>query len=99
MIRRFNASEKGFGMMKSTTRLATLLLCVLLLATLVSCRATEGEEVPAGMQIASCAGADYRLYVPTSWVLNTLPNTREHSSISSASSRRRSSTPVSSSVE
>ncbi len=57
--------------MKSTTRMFALLACLLMLIGLVGCGATEGEEVPAGKQIASCAGADYRLYVPTAWVVNT----------------------------
>ena len=56
--------------MKAYVRLMAILLCVCSLITLASC-ANSSEEVPAGMQIASCAGADYRLYVPTSWVVNT----------------------------
>lgn len=58
--------------MKSTVRLITAALCaVLLLLSFASCGVREGEEVPEGMQIASCVNADYRLYVPTSWVPNT----------------------------
>lgn len=56
--------------MKLKTRFAAVLLCAVMLLSLASC-ANTSEEAPAGMQIASCAGADYRLYVPTSWVLNT----------------------------
>ena len=53
-------------------RLCVLLLCALmLLPSLAACSSPEGEWVPDGMQIASCYGADYRLYVPTSWNLNT----------------------------
>ncbi len=50
-----------------------MLLCLVALLGLCSCGElmNEGEEAPEGMQIASCYGADYRLYVPTSWVLNT----------------------------
>ena len=58
-------------MMTITRRPLALLCALLMLLSLVSCAASEGEEVPANMQIASCAGADYRLYVPTSWVPNT----------------------------
>ncbi len=56
--------------MKLQARLTAFLLCAVMLLSLASCANTT-EDVPAGMQIASCAGADYRLYVPTSWVLNT----------------------------
>ena len=60
--------------MKNTVRillvaLLAVLLCAVMLLSLASC-AKNSEEVPDGMQIASCAGADYRLYVPTSWVVN-----------------------------
>ena len=56
--------------MKKHIRFMALLLCAVMLTSLISC-ANTSEEVPAGMQIASCAGADYRLYVQTSWVVNT----------------------------
>ncbi len=56
--------------MKLQARLTAVLLCAVMLLSMASCANTT-EDVPAGMQIASCAGADYRLYVPTSWVLNT----------------------------
>lgn len=56
--------------MKLRIRLTAVLICAVMMLSLVSC-ANTSEEVPNGMQIASCAGADYRLYVPTSWVLNT----------------------------
>ncbi|MBE6634228.1 MAG: DUF1795 domain-containing protein [Ruminococcaceae bacterium] len=58
--------------MKSTTRLFMAALCaVILLLSFASCGVREGEEVPNGMQIACCVNADYRLYVPNSWVPNT----------------------------
>ena len=56
--------------MKLSNRMFALLLCAMVLLSLASC-AKGGEEIPEGMQIASCAGAEYRLYVPTSWVVNT----------------------------
>lgn len=56
--------------MKLYARLIAALLCVVAIFSMASC-ADTAENVPDGMQIASCANADYRLYVPTSWVLNT----------------------------
>ncbi len=56
--------------MKLSNRIFAVLLCALMLLSLASC-ANQSEEIPEGMQIASCAGADYRLYVPTFWVVNT----------------------------
>ncbi|MBQ9761139.1 MAG: hypothetical protein IJW16_07300 [Clostridia bacterium] len=52
-------------------KLAALLLCLCMMAGLVSCAADQNGDVPNGMQIASVAGADYFLYVPTTWNLNT----------------------------
>lgn len=57
--------------MKCSVRLFACLLCLAALFSLASCGSTEGETAPQGMMIASCAGADYRLYVPTTWVSNT----------------------------
>ena len=53
-----------------------LLLCAALLTGLVSCvKIGGGDDVPEGMQNATVAGADYRLYVPTTWVVqNSSPN-------------------------
>ena len=56
--------------MKHIARLAACLLALAAALGLASC-AAKGEETPNGMMIASCAGADYRLYVPNTWVLNT----------------------------
>ena len=53
-------------------RLTALLLCTLMLLTCVACAAEEGGETsPEGMQNATVAGADFRLYVPTHWSANT----------------------------
>ncbi len=57
--------------MKSNFRLLLCLLCaVLLCLPMTSCQ-NKDAEVPEGMMIASYAGADYKLYVPTTWNLNT----------------------------
>ena len=56
--------------MKIYVRLIALMLCAVMLFAFASC-ARSAEDVPEGMQLVSCAGADYRLYVPTSWVANT----------------------------
>lgn len=50
---------------------AAILLCLCMLLGMVSCSTGSEDNIPEGMQIASCAGADYYLYVPTSWNLNT----------------------------
>jgi hypothetical protein len=55
-------------------KLAAILLCLgmmLSLASCASCAVGSDDGIPAGMQIASVAGADYYLYVPTTWNLNT----------------------------
>ena len=52
-------------------KLAALLLCLCTLVSLASCSAGDKTEIPEGMQIASAAGADYYLYVPTTWNVNT----------------------------
>lgn len=57
--------------MKKTTRIAALLLCVILLLGLSACVNRGGEDVPDGMQIATAKGADFRLYIPTTWNVNT----------------------------
>lgn len=57
--------------MKLLKRCAGFLLAILLLsATLASCVKKE-NDAPDGMMVASAAGADYLLYVPTTWNLNT----------------------------
>ena len=57
--------------MKRIKRIAAFLLtCVLLVLALSACVKKE-NDAPDGMMIASAAGADYMLYVPTTWNLNT----------------------------
>ena len=59
-------------MMKQLKRaVAALLLLSLALCLLVSCKKDEGEVVPEGMMIANVKDDDFRLYVPTTWNLNT----------------------------
>lgn len=62
--------------MKRFVRPLLLLLCAAMMLGLVSCvKVGGGDDVPDGMQIASVAGADYRFYVPATWVVqNTSPN-------------------------
>lgn len=52
-------------------KIGALLLCLCMLLSMAACSADQNGEVPDGMQIASAAGADYYLYVPTTWNLNT----------------------------
>ncbi len=56
--------------MKITKKIcAALLLIGILVLGLSSCR-KEGSEVPEGFITATCYGANYRLYVPSTWVAN-----------------------------
>lgn len=57
-------------MKRRMKRFAALLGVLLLLGALASCVKKE-NDAPNGMMIASAAGADYYLYVPTTWNLNT----------------------------
>ena len=58
--------------MKSIFRLLLCLLCVAAICLpLASCSGKGDSDLPDGMMIASYAGADYKLYVPTTWNLNT----------------------------
>ncbi len=54
-------------------RIFAFLLALVTLLTLASCGVVDPEEenTPEGMQIATVTGDDFRLYVPTSWSLNT----------------------------
>ncbi len=57
--------------MKKTIKALALLLCAVFLLSLASCVKDAPEDVPDGMKIATVAGADFRLYIPTSWNSNT----------------------------
>lgn len=53
-------------------RVIACVLCMLILLSCVACANEEGGEAPpSGMQLATAAGADFRLYVPTHWSANT----------------------------
>lgn len=58
-------------MIKRALRLLSVLaLIAVLVASFAACSKDEGESIPEGMQVANCAGDDFRLYVPTAWNLN-----------------------------
>ncbi len=57
--------------MKKMMRFAAVLLCAVLLISCVSCVKDRDESLPEGMKLATAAGADFRLYIPTSWNTNT----------------------------
>ena len=60
--------RKVFEMKKRyTVRVLCVLLCAFLCLSLFACSASEGEEIPEGMQLATAAGARYRFYIPTHW--------------------------------
>lgn len=56
--------------MKSFIRILALCLCLFSLVGLTACSSGE-SEIPEGMQEATAHGADFRLYLPTTWNLNT----------------------------
>ncbi len=66
-----NNLGKDVANMKKMIRLTALLVCVACLFGFSACVTDAPEDVPAGMKIATAAGADFRLYVPTSWNANT----------------------------
>ena len=51
------------------TAIGLLCICAMLLCS--SCSAADTDSAPNGMHTAAAAGADFRLYVPTSWNINT----------------------------
>ena len=53
--------------MKKTVKLLALLVCAAMLLSFTACNKDADKDVPSGMQIASAPGADFRLYIPTSW--------------------------------
>lgn len=57
--------------MKTKIRTAALLLALTLLLGFTSCVRDADENLPEGMKLATAAGADFRLYIPTSWNVNT----------------------------
>ena len=55
---------------KRFVRAAAIFLCVCALFALPSCSQKEGE-IPSGMKSATCKGEHFRLYVPSTWNVNT----------------------------
>ena len=53
------------------SRILSLVLCLLLLATMLVACAGKDDEVPENMQYATVAGSDYRLFLPIDWNLLT----------------------------
>ena len=56
--------------MRSFIRITAVLLCAVVLFSAVSCVRDRDESIPEGMKLATAAGADYRLYIPTAWNAN-----------------------------
>lgn len=56
--------------MNKKIRAVIILLVFTLLISLASCTQAT-EEIPEGMKLATAAGADFRLYIPSSWNTNT----------------------------
>ena len=57
--------------MKILKKLILIVLCFGLTLSFAACSKENESDIPEGMQIASAPGADFRLYVPTVWNLNT----------------------------
>ncbi len=57
--------------MKRMIKAAAMLLCLCTLLGFTACKQVQNGDAPEGMMLASAAGADFRLYVPTTWNLNT----------------------------
>lgn len=56
---------------KITVRILALALFAALLLSFSACAPANGTSAPAGMKLATAKGADFRLYIPTSWSTNT----------------------------
>ena len=56
--------------MKILLKITVFLLLIAMTATSVGCVRDHDESVPEGMKLATAAGADFRLYIPTSWNAN-----------------------------
>ena len=59
--------------MKRTVK--TILIACVAMLMLVSLVACSQNDVPDGYQLVACEGDEFRLYVPTQWVLNTTGGT------------------------
>ncbi len=56
--------------MKIFLKCSALLLCVLMLLASASCIKDRDPDLPEGMKLATAPGAEFRLYIPTSWNVN-----------------------------
>lgn len=56
--------------MKTLLRLTAMLLTAVILLSSLGCMRERDESIPEGMKLATAAGSDYRLYIPTAWNTN-----------------------------
>ena len=56
---------------KKVFAVSILLVCVILVSVFNTGCAASNSDIPDGMKLASVDGAEFCLYVPTSWMLNT----------------------------
>ncbi len=61
--------------MKMKRTIKIILIACIAIAMLVSMAACAQSDVPDGYQLVACEGDEFRLYVPTQWVLNTTSGT------------------------
>ena len=57
--------------MKTFLRFTALLLCAVMPRSAVACVKDAEEGIPEGMQLAVAANSDFRLFIPTTWNINT----------------------------
>ncbi len=57
--------------MNKHIRRAAFLVCLCILLACTACVRDRDESLPEGMKLATAAGADFRLYIPTAWNANT----------------------------
>ncbi len=66
-----NKKNKNILNNKGSAAVSLLIICVMLVSFFVTGCAASNSDIPDGMQLASTDGAEFCLYVPTSWMLNT----------------------------
>ena len=57
--------------MKHMKNVVAMLCCLAMLLSLAACASKPDDGVPEGMKNATAAGAEFRLYVPSVWNVNT----------------------------
>ncbi len=57
--------------MNKHIRRAAFLVCLCILLACTACVRDRDESIPEGMKLATAAGADFRLYIPSAWNVNT----------------------------